>query len=183
MKTPRHKSEIIAWLKENGYEEMEPNSYANDYWNVVFEQDCIAVANGNGDADYLPGHSLYAVIGYLHCHGANPAIPRQQPTLDRKKVMEIDRLIKFGNKEVKRLTSGNVSHIRPTLNSIFIDLWNILNDAICSLPVISEGDIEKEAISWMKTVEGDTSTMSVVDIVIESWKATIKYLQSKQGSE
>ena len=68
------KRKILGWLKKNGYKCIEPNSYANDFWNVVLEDDCIAIANGEGDADYLKGHSLYTLIGYFTYHELDKAI-------------------------------------------------------------------------------------------------------------
>jgi len=69
---------IIGWLKKNGYKRIEPNSYVNDIWNVVLEDGYIAIANGNGDADYLKGHSLYALIGYLSVHSELSSTPTEQ---------------------------------------------------------------------------------------------------------
>jgi len=62
------KAKAIAWLKKHGFQKMEENNYANHEWNVVFEEDEITIANSYGDTDYLPGCSLYALVGYFTYH-------------------------------------------------------------------------------------------------------------------
>ena len=43
---------IIAWLKRNGFQKMEANSYANDVCDVVLLGKSVAIADNNGNAQY-----------------------------------------------------------------------------------------------------------------------------------
>ena len=60
---------IIDFLKANGFEKMEKNSYANDLCNVLFEDDYTAIANQRGDAVYNKGFDIYWIIGILTYFG------------------------------------------------------------------------------------------------------------------
>ena len=83
MKATESKQKIIGWLKQNGYRCIEPNSYANDTWNIMLDDNQIAIANGYGDADYLEGYSLYALIGYFSYHGFEYASQQITPSHER----------------------------------------------------------------------------------------------------
>ena len=57
---------IIGFLKRNGFERMEVNSYANDRCNVVFQEGGgYAVANSEGDVIYSLDNNIYWLIGVL----------------------------------------------------------------------------------------------------------------------
>jgi hypothetical protein len=61
------KIECIKFLKDVGFKKMETNSFANDYCNVVFEDNNIAVANNVGAVEYSKWAqiNLYWLIGCL----------------------------------------------------------------------------------------------------------------------
>jgi len=61
------KDEIIRFLLANGFTEMETDSYANDFCNVVFEGEGITIADNSGFQRFVD-ESLYSVIGLLVYH-------------------------------------------------------------------------------------------------------------------
>ncbi len=62
-------NKVIEFLKRNGFEKMDKNSYANDRCNVVFEENGYSVANSNGDAIYSNDFNIYWLIGVLTYYG------------------------------------------------------------------------------------------------------------------
>ena len=59
---------IIAFLKLNGFEKMETNSYANDLCNVVFEDSFLTVADNHGEQRATAKENIYWLIGVLTWH-------------------------------------------------------------------------------------------------------------------
>lgn len=59
------KQKIKTLLMNNGFEEIEKDSFANDYCNVVIEENRIAVANNDGYAEYSKTICSYWLIGCL----------------------------------------------------------------------------------------------------------------------
>jgi len=59
-------SRIIRFLKRNGFNRMETNSYANGVCNVVEEGNAYyAVSNNAGDTIYSKDLNIYWLIGVL----------------------------------------------------------------------------------------------------------------------
>lgn len=58
----------IKFLKLNGFEKIEVNSYVNKACNVVFGENHIAIANNSGYTYYITGYNIYELIGYLTYH-------------------------------------------------------------------------------------------------------------------
>ena len=56
---------IVDFLKLNGFERIEKNSYANDLCNVVVEDGHYAVANNVGSVQYSNDLNIYWLIGVL----------------------------------------------------------------------------------------------------------------------
>ena len=60
---------VIEFLKKNGFERMEPSSYANDRCNVVFGEHYYEVADSEGNVSYSKDENIYWLIGYLTYYG------------------------------------------------------------------------------------------------------------------
>jgi hypothetical protein len=58
------KSGMIWFLKKNGFEKAETNSYYNDKCNVVFMNDLALISNNHGDNDAVP-INFFAIYGCL----------------------------------------------------------------------------------------------------------------------
>lgn len=58
------KYDIIRFLKKNGFEKAEPNSYYNDKCCVVLMNDLAFIANNCGDNDAVP-INFFAIFGCL----------------------------------------------------------------------------------------------------------------------
>jgi len=62
--------DVIDFLKRNGFEEIEPNSFVNDRGcNVVIEDKEYAVADTEGYVDYSNDLNIYWLVGYLTWRG------------------------------------------------------------------------------------------------------------------
>jgi len=55
----------ISFLKKNGFERIERNSYANKLCNVVISEKGFEVADNDGYCAYSNTLDLYWLIGYL----------------------------------------------------------------------------------------------------------------------
>jgi hypothetical protein len=62
-------NKVIAFLKLNGFDRMETNSYANDRCNVVYEDGYFAVADRDGNTTYSKDQNIYWLIGFLTYYG------------------------------------------------------------------------------------------------------------------
>jgi len=59
-------NEVIGFLKRNGFERMEKNSYANDKCNVTFEEyGYYGVSDNEGNTMYSTNLEIYWLIGVL----------------------------------------------------------------------------------------------------------------------
>ncbi len=59
-------SYIVNFLKKNGFEKMEEDSYANANCNVVLDETgCFAVADNEGNTIYSKDDNIYWLIGVL----------------------------------------------------------------------------------------------------------------------
>ena len=61
------KKTIIRFLHKNGFKYIERNSYANDFCNVVFEDEGISICNNIGVAIY--GLDMFGMIGVMTYYG------------------------------------------------------------------------------------------------------------------
>lgn len=60
---------VKSFLEANGFEEIEPDSYANDYCSVVISELGYEVANNEGNVIYSSSHNIYWLIGALTWFG------------------------------------------------------------------------------------------------------------------
>jgi len=58
------RSDIIWFLKKNGFEKAKPNSYHNDKCGVVLMNDLAFITNNHGDSDAVP-INFFAIYGCL----------------------------------------------------------------------------------------------------------------------
>lgn len=62
--------EVIGFLVQNGFSEMEEGVYANGKCNVVIQDDLTyAVCNNDGYAMYSDNSNIYWLVGVLTWHG------------------------------------------------------------------------------------------------------------------
>lgn len=61
--------DIHDFLILNGFEKLEKGSYANEFCNVVIEEDHYAVADNTGGAMYSKDLQIYWLIGVLTYYG------------------------------------------------------------------------------------------------------------------
>lgn len=59
------KKRIISFLKLNGFEKMEANSYANNLCNVTLHDDCLTFADNQGNTTLFGEMNIYTLIGWL----------------------------------------------------------------------------------------------------------------------
>ena len=69
MKQQNDFSQIIDFLKLNGFKKIEEKSYSNELCNVVFEDCGYAVANNKGETMYSFDFNIYWLIGVLTYYG------------------------------------------------------------------------------------------------------------------
>lgn len=62
------KNTTISFLKRNGFNKMETNSYANELCNVVYEDGMLSVINNNGASNHCNNDSMFWLIGVLVHH-------------------------------------------------------------------------------------------------------------------
>ena len=62
-------NKIIKFLKQNGFNRCEKNSYSNHRCNVVITELGFEIANNNGDCMYSDDHNIYWLIGVLTYYG------------------------------------------------------------------------------------------------------------------
>lgn len=61
---------LEEFLLKNGFTVLEKDrSYANEFCNVVIEDDCYAVANNEGNTMYSVDLNIYWLIGILTYYG------------------------------------------------------------------------------------------------------------------
>lgn len=65
MKNARTRRSCIDFLKRNGFENIESNSYANDCCNIVFEGDTMIFADNQGNETFFDATNIYTLIGWL----------------------------------------------------------------------------------------------------------------------
>ena len=71
---------VKNWLLLNGFKEMEKNSYANDFCNVVIneEDECYEMADADGNVMYSPNLNIYWLVGILTWHDYIPRNYRKE---------------------------------------------------------------------------------------------------------
>lgn len=60
---------VVQFLKRNGFEKTEPNSYANNMCNIVITDVVYEVADSEGGIMYSNDLNIYWLIGVLTYYG------------------------------------------------------------------------------------------------------------------